>query len=180
MYVSDITYWRIETGFIYISLITDAYSHKIVGYFVSETLEAYGSIQALKMAIENNEVNENTIHHSDRGVQYCCAKYITILNNNNYEISMTESVDSRDNALAELINGIIKNEYLYNYTINNIKEAKELLETVVKLYNEDRPHMSIGNFTPKEAIRMKNYNLKENGKTIIQKILHIPTFKRAH
>jgi len=162
LYVSDITYWRIETGFVYVSLITDAYSRKIVGYNVSKTLEAKGSIDALKMAIKENKVTENTIHHSDRGIQYCSAKYILLLKENNCKISMTESGDPRDNAIAERINGIIKNEYLNNYQIANINDAKELLKIVVKLYNEDRPHSSIGNYTPKE--------IHEDEKIEIQKL----------
>lgn len=165
LYVSDITYWRIETGFIYISLITDAYSRKIVGHYVSETLAADGSIQALKMAFKNNKIDDNTIHHSDRGVQYCCAEYITILNKSYCKISMTESGDPKDNAIAERINGIIKNEYLYNYKIYNIKEAKELLEAVVKLYNKERPHMSIGNYTPEEIHKNAEIKFKRKWKS---------------
>lgn len=161
LYVSDITYWKIETGFIYLSLITDVYSHKIVGYYLSDTLEADGAVKALEMAIKGNEVDENTIHHSDRGVQYCCADYISLLNKHSINISMTENGDPRENALAERVNGIIKNEYLHNYQMYNIEEATELLKTVIKLYNEDRPHLSIGNFTPNEVHNNENLAFKK-------------------
>jgi putative transposase len=161
LYVSDITYWKIETGFIYLSLITDVYSHKIVGYYLSDTLEAKGTVKALEMAIKENNVDENTTHHSDRGSQYCCADYISLLNKNNCKISMTENGDPRENALAERINGIIKNEYLHNYQLYNLEEAKELLNNVVKLYNEDRPHLSIGNLTPEEVHSNENLKFKK-------------------
>jgi transposase InsO family protein len=148
LYVSDITYWKINEYFVYISLITDAYSHKIVGYNVAETLETLECVKALNMALSNLPENANLIHHSDRGVQYCSDMYVSKLKERNIKISMTENGDPLENAIAERINGILKGEYLECYTISNITEAKELLDTVVKLYNEDRPHMSIGNFTP--------------------------------
>ena len=136
----------------YISLITDAYLHKVVGYQVAETLEAVESIEALKMALASIDSSQaNLIHHSDRGIQYCCHQYVNLLQDNAIKISMTESGDPRDNAIAERINGILKNEYLYNYEVDNINEAKELLASVVKLYNEERPHMSIGNNMPNEV-----------------------------
>ena len=172
LYVSDITYWKIETGFIYISLITDAYSRKVVGYNVNKNLEAKGCIAALNMAIKENKVDKNTIHHSDRGIQYCSKKYIAILKKNKCKISMTESGDPRDNAIAERINGIIKNEYLNNYQIKNIKEAKQLLKSVVKLYNEDRPHMSLGNYTPIEIHNNKNLTFEREWKTYYSNFTH--------
>ena len=146
LWVSDITYWKTNERVYYISLITDAYSHKIVGYQVAETLEAIESIEALKMALDSlNSSQTNLIHHSDRGIQYCCHQYVNLLQDYAIKISMTESGDPRDNAIAERINGILKNEYLYNYEIDNINKARELLTSIVKLYNEERPHMSIGN-----------------------------------
>ena len=124
-------------------------------------MEADGAVKALEMAIKGNEVDENTIHHSDRGVQYCCADYISLLNKHSINISMTENGDPRENALAERVNGIIKNEYLHNYQMYNIEEATELLKTVIKLYNEDRPHLSIGNFTPNEVHNNENLAFKK-------------------
>jgi putative transposase len=151
LWVSDITYWRLKDRFIYISFITDAYSHKIVGYQVDETLEAVSTIRALQMAL--NEATgsiEGLIHHSDRGIQYCSQNYVKLLQDNKIQISMTENGDPLENALAERVNGIIKEEYLNFYEVETIKEAAELLQQVVQLYNQERPHMSISNFTPEE------------------------------
>jgi transposase InsO family protein len=151
LWVSDITYWKINTGeHLYISFITDAYSHKIVGYQVAETMEAIESIQALQMALSalGAESHLHLIHHSDRGIQYCSHAYVKLLQDYNIKISMTESGDPLENALAERINGIIKEEYLETYDISNLNDAKKLLKSVVELYNTERPHMSISNLTP--------------------------------
>ena len=159
LWVSDITYWKITTGeHLYISFITDAYSHKIVGHHVAETLEAIESVQALKMALSAYGGAENhfpLVHHSDRGIQYCSKEYVKLLQNNNIKISMTENGDPLENAIAERVNGIIKEEYLDAYEVNNIKEAKQLLKRVIMLYNDDRPHMSIGNLTPNHVHHSK-------------------------
>lgn len=152
LWVSDITYWRIKERFLYISFITDAYSRKIVGYHLGESLQTSQTIQALQLAILNLTVegknNLYLTHHSDRGTQYCSNEYVTLLENNNIGISMTENGDPLENAIAERVNGIIKEEYLNDYQVDNLKEAKELLDAVVQLYNNERPHMSIGNHTP--------------------------------
>jgi transposase InsO family protein len=151
LWVSDITYWKIATEqHLYISFITDAYSHQIVGYHVAETLETIESIQALNMALSTikNATGLNLIHHSDRGLQYCSNAYVALLKKRNIQISMTESGDPLDNAIAERINGIIKEEYLLNHVVKNLKQAKQLLKSVINLYNNERPHMSIGNLTP--------------------------------
>ena len=151
LWVSDITYWKIKSGHLYISFITDAYSRKIVGYQVAETMEAIESIAALKMAIKGLKTHEvNLVHHSDRGSQYCSSGYVKLLNKSGIEISMTENGDPLENAIAERINGIIKGEYLFDYQVKNLKEAKETVKSVVKLYNEDRPHSSIDYLTPEE------------------------------
>jgi transposase InsO family protein len=152
LWVSDITYWKIRDSHLYISFITDAYSHKIVGYHLAETLEAIESIQALKMALSGlgSEPHFQLIHHSDRGIQYCSREYVKLLQDYDIKISMTENGDPLENAIAERVNGIIKDEYLYDRQVNSMKEAKALLNSVVELYNTDRPHMSIGNFTPEQ------------------------------
>ena len=152
LWVSDITYWKLKNNHVYISFVTDAYSHKIVGYHVADTLEASASIRALQMALSalGAESHLQLTHHSDRGIQYCSAAYIKLLQDNNIKISMTESGDPLENAIAERINGIIKDEYLDGYDIETIKDAKELLKAVVDLYNNERPHMSIGNLTPNQ------------------------------
>ena len=150
LWVSDITYWKINNRDVYINLITDAYSRYIVGYHGAPTLEAIESIKALKMALKTikNNQPESLIHHSDRGVQYCSSDYVKLLQDNGIEISMTENGDPLENEIAERINGIIKNEYLIDYSVDNIDNAQQLLKKAVELYNYDRPHMSIGNLTP--------------------------------
>src|SRR5690606_23830345 len=170
LWVSDITYWKTEAGLFYISLITDVYSHKIVGYNLAETMEAVESLQALQMALSENKNVQNLIHHSDRGSQYCSFKYVNLLQDYNIQISMTENGDPLENAVAERINGILKEEYLDCYNVENVLEAKVLLEQVVKLYNQERPHMSIGNLVPEKVhdcslekgeIKWKNYYRKK-------------------
>jgi transposase InsO family protein len=152
LWVSDITYWKLEDMSFYVSLITDAYSRKIVGHHLSATLHAEETMKALKMALlvlkDGTNGFERLIHHSDRGVQYCSSSYINLLKNNHIDISMTQSGDPLENATAERVNGIIKDEYLLNYQCNNIDEARKYLSIAISLYNEERPHSSIGNFTP--------------------------------
>jgi len=160
LWVSDITYWKINNDkYVYISFITDAYSHKIVGYHVAESLESIETIQALKMALSDlrSESHFQLIHHSDRGVQYCHHGYVKLLQDYEIKISMTENGDPLENAIAERVNGIIKEEYLQDYSVNTISEAKKVLAFVVKLYNEERPHNSIGNLLP---INVHKTNLK--------------------
>ncbi len=160
LWVSDITYWKINAQeHLYISFITDAYSHKIVGYQVAETLEAIESVQALQMALsafEGAESHFPLTHHSDRGIQYCSREYVKLLQDNNIQISMTENGDPLENAIAERVNGIIKEEYLNAYEVNDIKEARGLLDRVIQLYNNDRPHLSISNLTPNQVHHSQN------------------------
>lgn len=152
VWVSDITYWKTKGGHYYISFITDAYSRKIVGYHVADTMEAIESATALKMAIKTLKISaEGLIHHSDRGSQYCSSMYVNMLKKEGIKISMTENGDPLENAIAERINGIIKGEYLFDYLIKTLLNAKEVLKSVVKLYNEDRPHSSIGNAMPSQV-----------------------------
>lgn len=152
VWVSDITYWKTKGGHYYISFITDAYSRKIVGYHVADTMEAIESATALKMAIKTLKISaEGLIHHSDRGSQYCSSMYVNMLKKEGIKISMTENGDPLENAIAERMNGIIKGEYLFDYLIKTLLNAKEVLKSVVKLYNEDRPHSSIGNAVPSQV-----------------------------
>lgn len=153
IWVSDMTYWKINGDrHLYISLVTDAYSKMIVGYHVADNLEAVGCLQALQMAVKSlKQTFGNRLplcHHSDRGIQYCSNQYVKLLQDNNIDISMTESGDPRDNAIAERVNGILKNEYLSAYEVSCVSEARTLLHDVVELYNNDRPHMSISNMSP--------------------------------
>ncbi|MFM7017910.1 IS3 family transposase [Flavobacterium sp.] len=154
LWVSDITYWKIKSFFVYISFITDAYSRKIIGFHLGDSLQTSQTIEALKMAISGVSIEKKElelIHHSDRGIQYCSDKYVKLLESNNIAISMTENGDPLENAIAERVNGIIKEEYLNDYQVDNVGEARELLKAVVNLYNNERPHMSIGNLTPNQV-----------------------------
>jgi putative transposase len=157
LWVSDITYWKVAGKHLYISLITDAYSHKIVGYHLAETLESIETMQALKMAIKElpQSLIKPLIHHSDRGVQYCCDDYVKLLQDKNIQISMTENGDPLENAVAERMNGILKEEYLNHYTLENRNQAAKQLDHAVKLYNEHRPHFSISLLTP-DMVHSKN------------------------
>ena len=172
LWVSDITYWQIENGYVYISFITDAYSHKIVGFHVAETLESIETIQALKMAlpglIKEPESHFELVHHSDRGVQYCHHEYVKLLQDNDVKISMTENGDPLENPIAERVNGIIKEEYLQDYKVNNIYEARKVLAFVVKLYNEERPHNSISNLMPGD-VHKNNIKTKKLWKNYYKK-----------
>ena len=170
LWVSDITYWKVEFGFLYISFITDAYSHKIVGYQVANSLETIYCIQALEMAIKETQLSKynDLIHHSDRGTQYCSKAYIELLDAYQIGISMTQSSDPLENPVAERVNGIIKNEYLKYHKVYYFKQAKTLLKKVVRLYNEERPHMSIENLTP-QFVHENNLKTKKLWKTYYQK-----------
>lgn len=157
IWVSDITYWKIKSKYLYISFITDMYSRKIIGYHVAETLEAIQTIKALEMALKTlQSIPENLTHHSDRGLQYCSSRYVKLLNKYKIKISMTQNGDPLENAIAERINGIIKSEYLFDLTIGSITEAKKILNKVVELYNEQRPHLSINYMTPMQAHELSN------------------------
>ena len=151
LWVSDITYWKIGEDFLYISFVTDAYSKMIVGYHVAETLESIETLKALQMAISYATSTSDLIHHSDRGIQYCSSNYVKVLQDNGIAISMTESGDPLENPIAERVNGIIKEEYLEPYQVSDLNRAKQLLKKIVKLYNDERPHMSIGNLTPNKV-----------------------------
>ncbi|MBC7389565.1 MAG: IS3 family transposase [Opitutaceae bacterium] len=165
LYVSDITYWKIKTGYIYISLITDAYSHKIVGYNVADNLETMESRKALELALHGfGGRASQLIHHSDRGLQYCSSEYVKLLQQHGIRISMTETSEPTDNAIAERVNGILKNEYLLNYEVDSLDEAKKLLDQTIRLYNKERPHMSVGMLTP-EIVHEHNLKTEKVWKT---------------
>ena len=148
LWVADITYVPMKNGFLYLSLITDAYSHRIVGYHIADTLEAVHTIKALQMALDNEEVVKELIHHSDRGIQYCSYEYVKLLEEREIKISMSENGDPLENPLAERVNGIIKNEYLKHYSMQNQNEALQLLHDVIRKYNSKRPHQSIRMLAP--------------------------------
>jgi putative transposase len=155
LWVSDITYVPVKNGFLYLSLVTDAYSHKIMGYSIADTLEAIHTTKALAMALNQSGKPYNLIHHSDRGIQYCCSEYVHLLKQNDIKISMTETGDPLENPVAERINGIIKNEYLKHYPITDQLSAMQLVEHTVFKYNEQRPHQSINMLTPEIVHQLK-------------------------
>jgi transposase InsO family protein len=161
IYVSDLTYITLKDSFAYLSLITDAYSRKIVGFCLAETLSADGCIQALKMAIANAK-GDILIHHSDRGTQYCCMDYIALLNKNNINISMARSGDPLENALAERVNGILKDELLEEQ-YPDFNWAQQAVALAISIYNHQRPHSSIDMLTPVEA-HLRNGELKKHWK----------------
>lgn len=152
LWVSDITYLSIESGFVYLSLITDAYSKKIVGFHVSDNLSSLNNLIALKMALKTLvKPVISLIHHSDRGAQYCSKDYTDLLKENHILISMTENGDPRENAIAERVNGTIKNELLDHIEIMNLPDAIQKVKRAVAIYNQQRPHLSCEYLTPEQA-----------------------------
>ncbi|WP_232424973.1 IS3 family transposase [Algoriphagus resistens] len=158
LWVSDITYIRTAEGFSYLSLLTDAYSRKLVGHCLHDSLEAAGCMETLEMALDSlpdKRRPADLIHHSDRGVQYCSEKYVGLLAEAGIAISMTQSGNPYDNALAERVNGTIKNEFFPNKLYLNHREAKKAIDKIVMAYNQKRPHLSIDYLTPDQAHLME-------------------------
>jgi len=155
-FVSDITYVQTDQGTHYLSLVTDACSRKIMGYEVSAGMKASDVVKALKMAVSQRVSQNQTIHHSDRGLQYCSAEYQTVLRQNQIIASMTDGYDCYQNALAERINGILKQEFLL-YQCKTLEELKTLVAQSVQIYNELRPHLSLGMKTPNQVHRKARY-----------------------
>ena len=156
VWVADITYVWIEGDVLYLHLLTDAYSHAIIGWCLADTLEADNTVEALEMGIRTAGGDNlcGTTHHSDRGVQYACAKYVDALRSHHIRISMTERYSPTDNAVAERVNGILKTEWIYcGETYRDREQARAAIEQIIRLYNDVRPHMSIGMKTPMEVYR---------------------------
>lgn len=149
--VADLTYIRTEEGFVYLALVMDAYSRRIVGWDVDSTLEAAGCMRALSMALRHLPKGAHPIHHSDRGTQYCCAGYVELLEERGLRISMTEQNHCYENAKAERLNGILKSEYGLGETLGGIGDAKRLCAEAVGLYNTRRPHMALDYMTPEQV-----------------------------
>jgi putative transposase len=162
LWVSDITYIHLHNGFAYLSLITDAYSRKIVGFYLCEDLSARGCVLALRMALKNNPLRDKLIHHSDRGLQYCSADYVKLLQDNNIRISMTQNGDPLENALAERVNGILKDELL-EVSYSSLAEAQQAVAMAISTYNHQRPHSSVDMLTPVIA-HTKTGELKKHWK----------------
>jgi transposase InsO family protein len=165
--VSDITYIQIENGFLYLSLITDAYSRRIMGYCLADNLDAANSILALEMALQQLDKGEGKalIDHSDRGIQYCCTAYVKKLKRHGVAVSMTETGDPLDNAIAERMNRTIKEELLDHLSTQSLEDGWEKIERAVWIYNYERPHMSLCMLTPHiahtEKAPIKKYWKKE-------------------
>ena len=159
LWVADITYIALADGDVcYLHLITDAYSRKIVGWALADTLKATVSMQALQMAIDQaaamrgSDMLAGLIHHSDRGVQYCCDAYVSMLKKHGIAISMTEDYKPTDNAIAERFNGILKVESVYpQKQLPTLEHAQRLIPRFINFYNNARPHMSIGYKMPAVA-----------------------------
>ncbi|WP_282133862.1 IS3 family transposase, partial [Cellulophaga baltica] len=148
VWASDITYIRTIKGFCYLALITDMYSRKIVGYDLSDSLELKGCVRALNKAIYNAKNIDLLIHHSDRGIQYCSNVYTQILKRKKIKISMTEENHCYENALAERVNGILKDEFYLDQTFTSVTHAKRATKNAIKLYNNKRLHLSLDYKTP--------------------------------
>ncbi|WP_235553275.1 IS3 family transposase [Niabella agricola] len=142
-FVSDITYLRTEQGFLYLFLQMDAWSRKITGWHLSNSLAIEGAVAALKMSLKQCAVTKGVIHHSDRGIQYCCGTYVSLLQKAGMEISMTEQNHCYENACAERVNGILKQEFLLDRTFDNQQEALRAVREAICTYNYRRPHWSL-------------------------------------
>ena len=168
LWVSDITYIETKEGFGYLNLITDAYSRKIIGWDLGATLEAKHTVKALQMAINQMPRGiKGVIHHSDRGVQYCCSDYVKVLNKNHFQISMTENSDPRENAIAERVNGILKDEWLNQMKLTSLRHATNQLEQIILIYNQNRLHSSLDMKTPEYAHNQSG-KLKKHWKNYYQ------------
>ena len=167
VWVSDITYIGNRKNPSYLALITDAYSKKIMGYNVSNSLNVKGSLLALEMALKNrNYRNEPVIHHSDRGLQYCSNEYQKVLEKNNIQPSMTEQYDPYENAIAERVNGVLKQEFDIDKYNTNLDIKNKLVQNAIEIYNNYRPHLSNYMLTPSQmhkqnTIKRKQYKMKK-------------------
>jgi putative transposase len=151
VWVSDITYLKTDEGNCYLNMVTDAYSRKIMGYAIADNMEAAQMKQAFRMAVENRENKHPLIHHSDRGLQYCSAEYVSMANQHQIRMSMTENGDPYENALAERMNRTLKEEFGLGRVLRSKLHAKLLTDEAIDLYNNCRPHLSLGMKTPQSV-----------------------------
>lgn len=147
IWVADITYLPTHGKFVYLSLVTDAYSRKIVGWHVHESLQTEEVAQAMKMALSGRQSNRQLVHHSDRGIQYCATYYQAPHKRHGVICSMTDGYDCYQNALAERVNGILKSEFLLQRPAD-LGQARRMVEQSVDIYNCERPHLSLKMQTP--------------------------------
>jgi len=170
VWVADITYVGNRQNPMYLSLITDAYSKKIVGYHLDNTLQVNASVKALKRAIKNRKYpNDKLTHHSDRGLQYCSTNYQEVLDKNKIQCSMTESYDPYQNAIAERINGILKYEFLINTQKTDISIMRKIVKESIVIYNTKRPHLSCSMLTPEQMHKQNHIKIKTYKKKILDK-----------
>jgi transposase InsO family protein len=167
VFVSDITYIKTDDGHAYLALVTDAYSKKIMGWALDDNMRATLVVQALDMAVKNLEFKpKSIIHHSDRGIQYCCPEFTDFANKNNFLMSTTQQYDPYENAVAERINGILKYEFGLKKTIKNVDIARQIMKQATQIYNQQRIHWSLGLETPEyihkkyNSIKYKSYKKK--------------------
>ena len=176
VWVSDITYIGKREKPCYLSSITDAYSKKIVGYNVSDNLNTESSLVALRLALKQRKNKEMPlIHHSDRGLQYCSNEYQKILNKNDVQPSMTQNSDPYENAVAERINGILKQEFNIDKYNKDMPIMKQIIKETVDIYNEKRPHLSNHMLTPNQMhqqnkLIMKTYKTKNSIKNVFDAV----------
>lgn len=156
LFVSDITYVKSRQGVHYLSLVTDAYSRKIMGYELSDDLGAEATTRALAKAVQNRMTDVALIHHSDRGIQYCSRLYQETLKKHGITPSMTDGYDCYQNALAERVNGILKDEFLI-YRPNTKQELDKMIEESIRTYNMKRPHQSLGLKMPEQVHQQVAY-----------------------
>lgn len=166
IWATDITYLHVDDKNMYIFLVTDVYSRMIVGWKVADNMRDENAIEALKMALKQMNPQHKglpIIHHSDRGSQYCSLKYVKLMNNHNMLISMTENGDPRENAIAERVNGTVKNEYLYPLHVS-MTGLQKTVRKVIHCYNSERPHLSLNGNTPEHVYRTgcKTHRLWKN------------------
>jgi transposase InsO family protein len=153
VWVSDITYIRTINGFCYLALITDMYSRKIVGYDISDTLELSGCLGAFKRAQKTARPAAGLVHHSDRGIQYCSNQYVNELKKWKFKISMTEENHCYENAMAERVNGILKDEFYLDQCFSSTEHARLAAINAIKIYNSKRLHLSLGYKTPDSVFK---------------------------
>jgi putative transposase len=176
----DMTYIATEQGFAYVSLITDMYSRKVMGYHVHGTLETEGPLRALHMALKHRKHRETRlIHHSDRGIQYCSDTYVGLLRRNGIQISMSAPGNPYENAVAERVNGIIKTEYCLDSCFRTIEQVRQAVREAVRLYNTERPHASCDYLTPEEAHR-RHGPMKKRWRSYPSKVLPHPASEETH
>jgi putative transposase len=167
LWVADITYIETVDGNAYLHLITDAYSKQIMGYELCNNMEAASTLKALTMALTNRQYNDQPlIHHSDRGLQYCSKVYIDTLVQNDITISMTESGSPYDNAVAERMNGILKDEFGLGERLDDLDQAKAHAQQSINIYNLLRPHLSCHMLTPRQMHAQQKMKVKTYKKTL--------------